>query len=36
MRKDVLPLRRQRRQRLDGLAHLVGDGRKPGRAGGRR
>ncbi len=23
MRKDVLPLRRQRRQRLDGLAHLV-------------
>ena len=31
MRRDVLLLlRRQRRQRLDGLAHLVGDGRKPG------
>ena len=29
MRKDVLPLRRWRRQRLDGLAHLIGDGRKP-------
>jgi len=36
MRKDVLPPRRQRRQQLDGLAHLVGDGRKPGRAGRRR